>query len=117
MINERSALILLHGEIPAAVDLDPHFTRLFYQSIQSFASHSLRLFENGKMRKFEEHLSIALKLFREGNETVKNAVINVYLFTVTHALDKPHQMVMPASRILPEELVDEYHRQRFCSGL
>jgi hypothetical protein len=110
-------LVLLEGEIPSIPGRDPHYTKRFYQSIQSFANSSLQLWEAGKIKKFDEHLSVAFRLFKEGNETVKNAIINVYLFTVSHALDKRQQLVEYAQKVFPKELMAEYHKFQFASGM
>jgi hypothetical protein len=116
MINERIAIVVLEGEIPKS-DNDPHHTKQFYKSIQNFADASLHLCEVGKTKKFEEHLKVALRLFREGNETVKSAIINVYLFTISHALDKQAQLVKYAERIFPKELMTAYNKLHYTSGV
>lgn len=98
MINERNALVMLIGEVPSGVN-DPHHTKAFYKTIQSFADSSLEQCEKGNLKKFERFLNVALKLFKEGNETVKNGIVNVYLFTVTHALDKKAQLLVCATSL------------------
>lgn len=116
MINERIALVMLDGEVPSAIG-DPHHTKQFYRSIQAFADVSLRLCEEGKFKKLERLLLVACKLFRNGNETVKNGIVNVYLFTLSRALDQ-----QPAARkwiepFMPDELRLEYARLQYVSGI
>jgi len=117
MINERFALVMLEGGIPSAKVPDPHFTRRFYNAIQGFAWASVGLCESGNLKKFESHLNVALKLFREGNETVKNGVINVYLYTVARMLDHSLLLKEMAQRCFPSELINEYNRLHAVSGL
>ena len=117
MINERIALVMLEGEIPANSVPDPHYTKRLYKAMQNFADASLQLCEAGKTKKFEEYLKVALKLFKEGNETVKNAIVNVYLFTISHALDKHAQLIHYMKRIFPKELMTEFHKLHYASGV
>lgn len=116
MLTERNALVMLDGVVPDAAR-DPHLTRAFYQSIQRFATASLAMCENGNVKKFEEHLKVALRLFREGNVTVKNGVINVYLFTLAYALDKQAHLITLVEKVFPKELREEYHRLHYISGI
>jgi len=81
MINERIAIVMLDGEMPNNVN-DPHHTKQFYKSLQAFADISLQLYEERKFKKLEPLLNVALKLFKEGNETVKNGIVNVYPYTI-----------------------------------
>lgn len=117
MINERFALIMIEGEIPESSEPDPHYTKRFYRAMQIFANASFNLCEAGRIKKFEEHLKVALRLFKEGNETVKNGIINVYLYTVSRALDKQEMLAAYASRIFPSELIKEYNRMHLSSGI
>jgi hypothetical protein len=116
MINERIALVMLDGKVPNNVN-DPHHTKQFYKSIQSFANISLRLCEEGKFKKLETFLKVALKLFKDGNATVKNGIVNVYLYTLSHALDKQSSASTRIDSILPKELRLEYTRQHYTSGM
>ena len=117
MINERIALVMLEGEIPTNNLPDPHYTKRLYLAMQTFADASLHLCETGKTKKLEEYLKVALKLFKEGNETVKNAIVNVYLFTISHAMDKQTQLVRYVERIFPKELMIAYYRFHYTSGV
>ena len=108
---------MLEGEIPSDDFPDPQYTKRFYRAIQNFAAASLQLCEVGKTTKLDVYLQVALKLFREGNETVKNAVINVYLFTISHALDKQLQLVQHIQKFFPKELMSEYNRLHYASGM
>jgi hypothetical protein len=116
MINERIAIVMLEGELPATEN-DPHHTKQFYKSLQSFANASLRLCEEGKFKKLEQFLNVALKLFKEGNERVKNGIVNVYLYTLSHSLDKQAAARRWIEPFMPNELRLEYARQHYASGM
>ncbi len=116
MITERVALVILDGEIPKSEN-DPHYTRHYYQSIQAFANATLALCEQNNFKKLDRYLKVALKLFKEGNDTVRNGIVNVYLHTVSHFLDthRVHKKWMEA--YMPVELQKEYARQHYTSGI
>jgi len=107
---------MLDGQIPSSEN-DPHHTKQFYKSIESFAQVSLRLCEEGKFKKLEQFLKLALKLFTEGNETVKNGIVNVYLFTLSRSLDKQENARKWIEPFMPRELRLEYARQHYASGM
>ena len=116
MINERIAIVMLDGEVPDKKN-DPHHTKQFYKSIQSFADASLRLCDEGKFKKLEQFLKVALKLFKEGNATVKNGIVNVYLCTLSHSLDRHAEAQRWIEPFMPKELRIEYARQQYASGV
>lgn len=116
MINERIALVMLDGEVPSAKD-DPHHTRQFYKSMQSFADVSLKLCDEGKYKKLGRFLGVAGKLFREGNEIVKTAIVNIYLFTLSRSLDKQPAIRKWVELFMPAELRTEYARMLYASGM
>ena len=116
MITERTALVMLEGEIPKSEN-DPHYTMHYYQSIQVFAQATLALCEQNNFKKLNRHLRVVLKLFNGGNDTVRNGIVNVYLHTVSHFLDthRAHKKWMEA--YMPAELQKEYARQHYTSGI
>lgn len=116
MITERIALMMLEGEFPKNGD-DPHFTRQFYKSIQAFADASMKLCDEQKFKKLQEFLGVAYRLFREGNETVKNAVVNIYLFTLSRSLDEHPAVKKSIEPLMPCELRSEYARLHYASGM
>lgn len=116
MITERIAIVMLDGEVLNSEN-DPHHTKQFYKSIQAFAHVSLRLCEEGKFKKLEQFLKIAFKLFSEGNETVKNGILNVYLYTLSQAFDKQAELRNWVEPFMPGELRLEYARQLYAKGM
>jgi hypothetical protein len=116
MITERIAIVMLEGEVKYKPD-DRHYTRQFYKSIQSFAEASRRLSEDGKFAKLQQFLNVACKLFKEGNETVKNGIVNVYLFTLSNSLDKLPEAKKWIEPFMPRELREEYARLKHASGV
>ena len=116
MINERIALVMLDGEVPGNAD-DYHYTRQYYKSVKVFADASLELCEAGKMKKLERFLQVAWKLFKEGNETVKNGILNVYLFTLSIVMDEKAALRKQIEQLMPRDLYNEYRRLHYVSGV
>ncbi len=116
MINERIALLLLNGE-SGKIARDSHYTREFYQCMEGFASASISVCRAQNLKKFESHLIVASKLYTDGNETVKNGIVNVFLFKVLDILDNYPGAKQVAKKCLPEQLLHEVNRQHYSSGL
>jgi hypothetical protein len=116
MINERIALLVLNGEA-GKVSRDPHYTKEFYQCMEGFAKTSVAVCKANKVEKFESHLRVAKKLYLDGNETVKNGILNVFLFSVLDSLDQIPAFKALAQRILPDEMLAEVSRQHYSSGI
>ena len=117
MINERIALLLLNGEAGRLVNNNSHYTREFYHCMEGFANASVETCQSGNLKKFESHLKVARKLYTDGNDTVKNGIVNVFLFKALDMLDEIPAARKVAERCLPTELLQEINRQHYCSGL
>ena len=117
MINERIALLLLNGEAGQLTNNNSHYTREFYQCMQGFANASETTCQSGNLKKFESHLNIAKKLYNDGNETVRNGIVNVFLYKALDMLDQIPAARKVAEKCLPAELLQEINRQHYSSGL
>jgi hypothetical protein len=117
MINERIALLLLNGEAGRLANDNSHYTREFYHCMEGFAKASVATCQSGNLKKFESHLNIAKKLYAEGNETVKNGIVNVFLYKALDMLDQIPAARKAAEKCLPAELLEEMSRQHYCSGM
>lgn len=116
MITERIALVMLDGEVSHEKD-DPAHTKRYYKSIQAFADASLDLCDEGKFRKLERFLEIAFKLFKEGNATVRDGIVNVYLFSLSRSMDRDASVRRWIKSFMPKGLRLEYARIQYASGM
>ncbi len=116
MINERIALVMLDGEVPSLKD-DPHHPRQFYKSMQLFADVSLKLCDEGKYKNLGRFLAVADNLLRDGNESVKTAIVNIYLFTLSRSMDKQPAIRKWIELFMSAELRTEYARMLYASGM
>lgn len=85
-----------------------------YSKMQRFAEVTKTLITNGNIRRAERCLKIAENLFTKSTSEIKNAISNVYLFSVSGYLEIHHFSV---KAILPEQLRIEYAKQVNSSGL
>ena len=116
MINERIALVMLDGDVGNSAD-DRNHTRQLYSSVQGFANSSLKLCEEEKFEKLKQFLMVAMKLFKEGNATVRNAIVNVFLYTLSRYMDEQPRGRKQIEPFLPHELRIEYGKMHYVSGL
>ena len=117
MINERIALLLLNGQAGRLTNNNAHYTREFYHCMEGFANASVATCQSGNLKKFESHLNIAKKLYHDGNQTVKNGIINVFLYKALDMLDQLPAARKVAEKCLSAELLQEINRQHYCSGM
>jgi len=116
MINERIALVMLEGEVVNEPG-DPHHTRHYYKSIQAFADASAKLCEERKFDRLKRFLIVAWTLFKDGNDTVRNGITNVYLFTLSRVMDQQRDAKVNIEPLMPRELRVEYARLHYVSGI
>lgn len=107
MINERIALLLLNGAAGRLTNNNAHFTREFYRCMEGFANASAATCQSRNLRKFESHLTIVKKLYNDGNEAVKNGIVNVFLYKALDMLDQIPATRKVAEKCLPQELPQE----------
>lgn len=62
----------------------------------------------GQIQRVKKCLTRADSIFLTGNESAKNAVVNVYLYTVSSLLQLHH---VPIESLLPAALRKEYIKQ------
>jgi hypothetical protein len=117
MINERIALLLLNGEAGRLISNNAHYTREFYHCMEGFADASVATCQSGNLKKFESHLNIAKKLYADGNETVKNGIVNVFLYKALDMLNQIPAARQVAEKCLPQDLLCEINRQHYSSGI
>lgn len=116
MITERIVLVMLNGQV-CTMENDPNHAREFYHAVQCFADVSVKLCEERKFNRLERLIGLAFKFFKEGNDTVRNAIVNVYLYTLARALDRDAKARVWIEPFMPGELRGEYKKLHYCTGL
>jgi hypothetical protein len=84
------------------------------KKMERFANVTISSLRLGKTARTKRCLELAEELFKKGNEEMKNAVTNVYLYSVSHYLELNKYSI---SKLLPVGLHREYVKQVNTSGV
>ena len=82
--------------------------------MQRFADITKTLIMQGNINRTKHCLQIAEEIFNKGTGEIRNAVSNVYLFSVSSFMEINHINVRP---LLPMNLEKEYVHQINASGI
>lgn len=85
-----------------------------YDRAQHFADVTKVFIAQGQIQRVKKCLQIAENLFVHGTNEVKNVVSNIYLFSVSSALEIYH---CNTKELLPPSLKIEYYKQINASGI
>ena len=85
-----------------------------YKQMQRFADVTKTLITQGNIDRAKHCLQIAEDIFNKGTLEIKNAVSNVYLYSVSSFMEMNNINVRP---LLPFNLEKEYVQQVNASGL
>ncbi len=85
-----------------------------YKQAQRFANLTKELIVSGNIRRAKNCLHKAEYLFVIGTNEVKNAIVNVYVFSVTLFMEMHHYNI---KQFLPKSLHSEYQKQIYSSGI
>lgn len=85
-----------------------------YKQAQRFANLTKELIVSGNIRRAKNFLHKAEYLFVIGTNEVKNAIVNVYVFSVTLFMEMHYYNI---KQFLPKSLHSEYQKQIYSSGI
>jgi hypothetical protein len=97
----KSLIIQTAGKVP------------IYQNVKLLADITCKFIDQHNFLRVGRCFRIAERLFQEGSQTTKNAIDNIFVFSVT---SKPNGM-MGLEAMMPLHLRQEYHRQIYSSGI
>lgn len=118
-VKENEVVDILGDEFPS---INNDLERLsnpsnVYSAIQYFADFTKLHITIGNFKEVKHCFDIAEKLLKNGNSTVKNAIENGYLFSISRIIDMTNPISKKVKEILPELLKKEYNRQVCSSGI
>ncbi len=88
MIKEFEVALLLSTELPGIRrELSSLPSVNVYKAAECFASYTLQLLKEGNLHAVKNCFNLAENFLQEGSSTVKNAVCNVYLFSIGCVID------------------------------
>lgn len=118
-IIENQFIDILGDELP---EINPELEKLssprdIYVSVNCFAEFTKQLIKKGNLSEVKHCFNIAEKMLLEGNKTVKNAIENVYLFSMSSILDFTNPLSRKIKGMMNKALLTEYQKQVSTSGL
>jgi hypothetical protein len=118
-IKENDILNLLGEELP---EINIELEKLsnpqnVYTSVKCFAEFTKSLVNKGNFSEVKHCFNIAEKMMLEGNKTVKNAIENVYIFSMSTILDLTSPISYKIKDMMNRSLWKEYSKQVNASGI
>ncbi len=112
-IKESEVLEVLGNELP---DINPVLEKTenvadVYKAMQCFAGFTKSLVYKGDFKEVKHCFHVAEKLLKHGNNTVINAIENVYLYSLSSILDLTNPLSLKVKDLLTDSLMKEYRRQ------
>ncbi|WP_317897723.1 DUF7674 family protein [Aurantibacillus circumpalustris] len=119
LIKENEILEILGNELP---EINQELEKLssrqnIYSAIKCFAEFTKQLIKKGNLSEVKHCFNVAEKMLLEGNKTVKNAIENVYIFSMSSVLGFTSPMSYKIKGIMNKGLLNEYNRQAYASGI
>ena len=97
--------------------MKPHPSKNLYKVVQRFADVTIHFILLGQLNRAAKCLKIADRLFQSGNNLLKNAIANVFVYSLSRVLDKHDEISHQVFDILPFSLRKEYELQVNASGV
>lgn len=119
LIKETEVIDLLGNEFPTInADLEKTANPSnIYKAMQCFADFTKQMIQNEEFKEVKHCFIIAEKMLKNGNGTVKNAIENCYLFSISTLLDLATPVNQKVKSLLTDSLKKEYNRQVCASGI
>jgi len=90
------------------------FNDTLVQKMERLANITISSLQLGKTARTKRCLNLAEELLNKGNAEMKNAITNVYLYSVSHYMELNHYAM---AKLLPVSLHKEYVKQINTSGV
>ena len=85
-----------------------------YSRVQHFANLTKALIMNGDIRNAKRCVLAAERMFNKGNDRIKNAISNVYVYSLSTFMEMHHCNIKD---LFPKTLQKEYYKQVNTSGI
>ena len=119
MIKETEVLEIFQREFPemnCELEMIPKPNKI-YKTIACFVDFTSQLILKGKINSVRHSFKLAEKMLDNGNSTVKNAIENVYVYSLGTVIDLPISSANKLKKIFNGSLKKEYYRQISASGV
>ena len=117
IIDEQEALDLIDSKVPEfhAVHENSNGANI-YKVMDLFTSYTKESIKRNDFTQLKKCFGVTYELFREGNKCVRNAVSNVFLYSLQHFINKEnvvrHQILM----LIPPAMQVEMQNQVYYTA-
>jgi hypothetical protein len=119
LIKENEVLDFLGNEFPLineTLERDASQNNI-YKTMKCFADFTKQLIKKGNFKEVKHCFNVAESILKNGNSTVKNAIENGYLYSLSSILDLTTPVAQIVKALLTDSLKKEYNRQVCASGI
>lgn len=118
MIIEKEVSEILQRELPEInIELEKLYEgATIYKTMECFVEYTKRLITQGMFNKVKDCFRLAERMLAEGNYTVKNAIENVYVYSLGIVLELSASTSNTLKESFNGTLRREYYRQVCASG-
>ncbi len=119
MITENEIQVILCNELP---EINKELEQLpnrnnIYKTILCFVDFTKELAYTGNLAEVKHCFTLAERMLKDGNKTVKNAIENVYVFSVSSILHGSTSVSKEVNALFNGSLRKEYIHQIEASGI
>ena len=119
MIEEKEVREILQREFH---EINCEFGKLsnpndIYRTIACFVDFTKKLINKGKLSAVKSCFKLAEKMLDDGNSAVKNAIENVYVYSLGTMIDLSESTAKKLKKYLNGSLKKEYYNQISASGV
>lgn len=119
MITENEIPAILSVELP---EINNELKKLqsknnIYKTMQCFVDFTKELAYTGNLAEVKHCFTLAERMLKDGNKTVRNAIENVYVFSVSSILHGSTSMSNEVNALFNGSLRKEYIHQIEASGI
>ena len=118
MITENEVPDILGEELPeinSELEKLPNLNNI-YKAIECFVDFTKELISKGNIKEIKHCFNVAEKMLENGNSTVKNAIENVYVYSLGTVVALSTLKTNQLKEIFNGSLRKEYNRQVCASG-
>jgi len=117
MITENQVPDILGEELPEInneLEKLPNLNNV-YKTMQCFAEFTKRLANKKNLTAVKNCFNLAERMLEQGNNTVKNAVENIYVFSLSALIDMVSPIQEQVKKMLPENIKNVHLKQVMTS--
>jgi hypothetical protein len=114
IISRTDVRGLLEANVPG-LEIEQSVECNLIKIIDGFARYTIDLIKKGNLSAIKNCFGAAEQMLTDGSSEVRNAIENVYMFSISIFFDMAHAVSNQVKELLPAQLMEEYHKQIYTS--